>query len=161
MHGHQNSAVEKLRDFNRFADLRIQQKVEAVFKKMRGSSASSFCLSWWFSAAELFVAFLVQGKSKTGTFLRKTEIKDSQTRKLKWRQVMQLESTANWYLRLVNPEAQTRRYPDYRGVCVRGLKPWEVWVILQWWEIFHEMSIVFISSVHRDRHRQTNWWCLK
>ena len=37
--------------------------------------------------------------------------------------VMPLESTANWYLRLVNPEAQTRRYPDYRGVCVRGLKP--------------------------------------
>ena len=34
VHGHQNSAVEKLRDFNRFADLRIQQKVEAVFKKI-------------------------------------------------------------------------------------------------------------------------------
>ena len=45
VHGHQNSAVEKLRDSNRCADLRIQQKVEAVFKKMRGSSASSFCLS--------------------------------------------------------------------------------------------------------------------
>ena len=27
VHGHQNSAIEKLRDFNRFADLRIQQKV--------------------------------------------------------------------------------------------------------------------------------------
>ena len=83
VHGHQNSAVEKLRDFNRFADLRIQQKVEAVFKKMRGSSASSFVCHDGSARRSYLWLFSSKESLKHALFFGNRRIKDSQTRKLK------------------------------------------------------------------------------